>query len=87
MELKEIIKGYELFDSGDKVGHIEFSEMGGILKITHTEVREKYLGKGFGKKLVIAAVEHAKKNNFKIKPLCAAAAQILKKEEFAEILA
>ena len=33
MELKEIIKGFELFDSGDKVGHIEFSEMDGILKL------------------------------------------------------
>lgn len=87
MELKEIIKGFELFDSGDKVGHIEFSEMDGILKITHTEVREKYIDKGFGRKLVIAAVEHAKKHNFKIKPLCAAAAQILRKDEFLDVLA
>jgi hypothetical protein len=35
MEFKEIIKGFELFDSGDKIGHIEFSEREGVLKITH----------------------------------------------------
>lgn len=87
MELKEIIKGFELFDSGDKIGHIEFSEREGVLKITHTEVHEKYTGKGFGRKLVLAAVEYAKKHNFKIRPLCAAAAQILRKDEFSDVLA
>lgn len=87
MELKEIIKGFELFDSGDKIGHIEFSEREGVLKITHTEVREKYSGKGFGKKLIMAVVEYAKKHNFKIRPLCAAAAQILRNDEFADVLA
>ena len=30
MEFKEIIKGFELFDSGDKIGHIEFSEREGV---------------------------------------------------------
>jgi hypothetical protein len=87
MEFKEIIKGFELIESGDKIGYIEFSERDGVLKITHTEVQKKHIGKGFGKKLVQAVVEHAKKHNFKIKPLCAAAAQILRKEEFADMLA
>ncbi|MFN3272013.1 MAG: N-acetyltransferase [Cloacibacterium caeni] len=45
------------------------------------------MGKGFGRKLVMAAVEHAKKHNFKIRPLCAAAAQILRKDEFLDVLA
>lgn len=87
MEFKEIIKGFELFESGDKIGHIEFSERDGVLKITHTEVHKEHIGKGFGKKLVQEVVEYAKKHNFKIKPLCAAAAQILRKEEFADMLA
>lgn len=87
MELKEIIKGFELFDSGDRIGHIEFSEREGVLKITHTEVHEKYSGKGFRKKLIMAAVEYAKKHNFKIRPLCATAVQILRKDEFADVLA
>ena len=87
MEFKEIIKGFELFDSGDKIGYIEFSERDGVLKITHTKVHKEHIGKGLGKKMVQAVVEHAKKHNFKIKPLCAAAAQILRKEEFADMLA
>ncbi|MFT3919595.1 GNAT family N-acetyltransferase [Cloacibacterium sp.] len=87
MEFKEIIKGFELFDSGDKIGHIEFSEREGVLKITHTEVHDKYHGKDLVKKLVMAVVEHAKKHNFKIRPLCSTAHQVLRNDEFSDVLA
>lgn len=38
--------------------------------IDHTEVFPEFEGKGVGKKLVIAAVDYARANNFKIMPLC-----------------
>lgn len=38
--------------------------------IDHTEVSEKLKGLGVGKQLVMAAVEYARKNNYKIMPLC-----------------
>lgn len=38
--------------------------------IDHTEVFPDFDGKGVGKKLVMAAVEYARANNFKIMPLC-----------------
>jgi hypothetical protein len=38
--------------------------------IEHTEVSEQLKGKGIGKELVDHAVEYARKNNFKIIPLC-----------------
>ncbi len=38
--------------------------------IDHTEVSPKFEGKGIGKKLIMAAVEYARANNFKILPLC-----------------
>lgn len=38
--------------------------------IDHTEVFPEFEGKGVGKKLVMAAVEYARANNFKIIPLC-----------------
>ena len=38
--------------------------------IDHTEVSEKYKGKGVGKKLLMQAVEYARKNNLKVIALC-----------------
>lgn len=38
--------------------------------IDHTEVFPEFEGKGVGKKLVMAAVDYARSNNFKIMPLC-----------------
>lgn len=38
--------------------------------IDHTEVEEEFGGQGLAKKLVLAGVEYARKNNLKIIPLC-----------------
>lgn len=38
--------------------------------IDHTEVSEKLKGLGVGKKLVVAAVEYARNNKYRIMPLC-----------------
>lgn len=38
--------------------------------IDHTEVDDKLRGKGAGKQLVMAAVEFARNNNYRIMPLC-----------------
>lgn len=86
MELKEIIKGYAIFDAGLEVGHIDFHEAEGVLKITHTEVSENHSGKGLAKQLVLSAVGYAQKKHLKVKPLCSAAAHILKGEEFKDVL-
>lgn len=38
--------------------------------IDHTGVQEAFNGQGVGKKMVLAAVEFARKNDLKIMPLC-----------------
>ncbi|MBY5958198.1 N-acetyltransferase [Membranicola marinus] len=38
--------------------------------IDHTGVEKKFGGQGFGRRLVMAGVEYARKNNLKIIPLC-----------------
>lgn len=38
--------------------------------IDHTEVDEKFSGKGFAKLLVMEGVDYARKNDLKIIPLC-----------------
>lgn len=87
MEIKEIIKGFELFQEGISIGHVDFHQTGGVLKITHTQVSEEYSGQGLARKLILAAVDYAQKNNLKVLPLCAAASHVLNKEEFGSILA
>ena len=55
--------------------------------IDHTEVNPSHEGKGLGKILVNAAVDFARKNNFKIVPLCPYAKRVLTKtDEYADIL-
>ncbi|MDY7394876.1 GNAT family N-acetyltransferase [Aureibaculum sp. 2210JD6-5] len=49
--------------------------------IDHTVVEDKFGGKGFGKKLVMKAVDFARENNLKILPLCPFAKAVFDKVE------
>lgn len=56
--------------------------------IDHTGVDEKFNGKGFAKKLVMAGVDFARKNNLKIIPLCPyAKGRFDKDESIRDVLA
>lgn len=55
--------------------------------INHTEVSPDFNGKGVGKKLVLAAVDFARKENKKIIPLCPfAKATFDKNEDLRDVL-
>lgn len=55
--------------------------------INHTEVNPGNEGKGFGKKMVTAAVEYAREKGMKIIPLCPFAKSVFDKvEEFRDVL-
>ncbi len=55
--------------------------------IDHTEVKPGNEGKGFGKKMVVKAVEYARENNIKIIPLCPFAKSVFDKNpEFNDVL-
>ena len=41
-----------------------------VLVIDHTEVKREMENQGIGSKLIAESVEYARKNNFKIDPLC-----------------
>ncbi|MBQ0116981.1 MAG: N-acetyltransferase [Flavobacterium sp.] len=49
--------------------------------IDHTEVSPDFNGQGVGKKLILAAVDYARENNFKIIPLCPFAKSVFDKNE------
>jgi uncharacterized protein len=55
--------------------------------IDHTEVSEKLKGLGVGKQLVMAAVEYARKNKYRIMPLCPFAKSVFDKTpEISDVL-
>lgn len=55
--------------------------------IDHTEVNEGNNGKGFGKKMVTAAVEYAREKRITILPLCPFAKSVFDKvPEFRDVL-
>lgn len=56
--------------------------------IDHTEVSDKLKGQSIGYKLINAAVDFARANNIKIKPLCTYVAAVFKKkkDEYLDII-
>lgn len=86
MEINELVKGFEASENGQKIGHVEFNIVNGIMKITHTEVDKNHTGKGIGIELVKTAVEYARHKNLKVKPLCSYASHVLKKDDYSDIL-
>jgi len=63
------------------------SKGAGLIIIDHTEVSDALRGKGAGKQLVTAAVEHARKNQLKILPICPFAKSVFNKTpQFDDVL-
>lgn len=55
--------------------------------IDHTEVKPGNEGKGFGKKMVVKAVEYVRENGLKIIPLCPFAKSVFDKNpDFKDVL-
>lgn len=58
-------------EGGIRLAEMSYSRAGDkLLIIDHTEVSDVLKGKGAGKQLVAAAVDHARRHNLKILPLC-----------------
>ena len=72
----------------DRLAEMTYSRAGDkLIIIDHTEVSDSLRGKGAGKQLVTAAVEHARKNKLKILPLCPFARAVFDStSEFNDVL-
>ncbi len=75
-------------ENGTRLAEMTYSKAGdALIIIDHTEVSDALRGKGAGKQLVSAAVDHARKNNLKILPLCPFAKSVFEKvKEFQDVL-
>ncbi len=76
-------------EDGEWVAELTYIRNGpSTIVIDHTEVDEKLAGQGIGKKLVESAVEFARANGLKIKPLCPYARKVIDSTpEYQDVLA
>jgi predicted GNAT family acetyltransferase len=92
MEIQHInndTKGvFKAFENGKEAGNMTYSWAGkDRFVIDHTDVNPEFNGKGVGKKMLLVAVEYARKNNLKIIPLCPFARSVFDKiEEIRNVL-
>ena len=75
-------------ENGKRLAEMVFSKAGhNLIIIEHTEVSDALRGTGAGKKLVVAAVEHARNHHLKILPLCPFAKSVFDRTpELADVL-
>ena len=73
---------FTLSYDGENAGTMQYKwKDSNTFNIVHTEVDQKFEGKGLGKKLVNAAVDFARKENKKIVASCSYAHSVLKKDD------
>ena len=73
VKLKLDEKGHGRFyimEGETQVAEMVISVSNGLLTVYHTEVLPRAEGKGLGKQLLVAMVDHARRNEMKIIPLC-----------------
>lgn len=72
---------FKALEDGVEAGRMTYSWAGTEkFIIDHTEVNPEFGGKGVGKKLVLEAIDFARKNNKKILPLCPFAKSVFDKD-------
>ncbi|HEY1022956.1 MAG TPA: GNAT family N-acetyltransferase [Flavisolibacter sp.] len=59
-----------IMDGEEQLSEMVISIAGDNLTVYHTEVSPKAEGRGLAKKMLAAMVDHARKNNLKVVPLC-----------------
>lgn len=78
---------FYIMDGEEQIAEMEISISGNDLTIYHTEVLPKAEGKGLAKKLLATMVDHARKNELKVIPLCPYVHAQFKRhpEEYADV--
>lgn len=73
-------------DYTSRIASLVFKIEDQVMSLTETEVDESLRGQGVAGKLVDHAVDYARKNGFKIKPVCSYTVTRLSKAEYKDIV-
>lgn len=77
-----------LGEENDPKAYISYTLEDDVMSINHTVVKKELAGQGIAGKLTDKAVEVAKENSYKIKPVCSYAVNYFNKhEELKDLLA
>ena len=69
------------------IGYCQYKEENNIWSITHTVVKQEFGGRGIAKRLVLAVIEEARKQNKKINPICSYAKKMMESsDEYKDVL-
>lgn len=79
---------FELELGGELAGFITWRERDGVLDLLHTEVDERYEGRGLGGQLVRGALDDVRAQGGRIVPSCSFVAAWLKRHpDYADLVA
>jgi predicted GNAT family acetyltransferase len=87
-EIQHDLKNQKFFIVIDEYEAVlEYRKQDSELEYYHTFVPEALRGKGLAEKLVTAALEYAKQNNFSVKPTCSYVARYISRhQEWATLI-
>ena len=74
-------------NNGNIIGYCQYKEDNNVWSITHTIVKQEFGGRGIAKRLVLAVIEEARKQNKKINPICSYAKKMMdSNDEYKDVL-
>ena len=74
-------------NEGNIIGYCQYKEENNIWSITHTVVKQEFGGRGIAKRLVLAVIDEARKNDKKINPICSYAKKMMESsDEYKDVL-
>ena len=74
-------------NEGNIIGYCQYKEEKNVWSITHTVVKQEFGGRGIAKRLVLAVIEEARKQNKKINPICSYAKKMMESsDEYKDVL-
>ncbi|WP_110240400.1 GNAT family N-acetyltransferase [Nocardioides gilvus] len=78
---------YELFVAGELAGFAEYTLDGSTIDFTHTEVFEKFGGRGLAKVIATESLDEARERDLAVLPHCALYQRfIAKNEEYVDLV-
>ena len=92
--MKEFIISFSIRESrsvalynDDIIGYCQYKEDNNVWSITHTVVKQEFGGRGIAKRLVLAIIDEARKQNKKINPICSYAKKMMESsDEYKDVL-
>ena len=74
-------------NEGNIIGYCQYKEENDVWSITHTVVKQEFGGSGIAKRLVLAVIDEARKQNKKINPICSYAKKMMESsDEYKDVL-